>query len=30
MEAVETVDMAQLIMESHELSTLINQSREVV
>ncbi|EJL41344.1 MULTISPECIES: YlbF family regulator [Brevibacillus] len=30
MEAVETVDMAQLIMESHELSTMINQSREVV
>ncbi|MCG5249833.1 YlbF family regulator [Brevibacillus agri] len=30
MEAVETVDMAQLIMESHELSTMINQSREVL
>lgn len=29
MEALETTDMTQLIMESHELSTMINQSREV-
>lgn len=29
METIETVDMAELIMQSHDLSTMINQSREV-
>ncbi|BAH43259.1 MULTISPECIES: YlbF family regulator [Bacillales] len=29
METLEAVDMTQLIMGSHELSTMINQSREV-
>ncbi|ATF12838.1 YlbF family regulator [Brevibacillus sp. HB1.2] len=29
METLEAVDMTQLIMESHELSTMINHSREV-
>ncbi|MFF0826982.1 YlbF family regulator [Brevibacillus sp. NPDC003359] len=29
METLEAVDMTQLIMESHELSTMINQSSEV-
>ncbi|WNC17085.1 YlbF family regulator [Brevibacillus brevis] len=29
MEALETADITQLLLESHELSTMINQSREV-
>jgi cell fate (sporulation/competence/biofilm development) regulator YlbF (YheA/YmcA/DUF963 family) len=29
MQTLEAADMTQLIMESHELSTMINQSREV-
>lgn len=29
MEALETADVTQLLLESHELSTMINQSREV-
>lgn len=29
MEALKTVDMTELIIHSHELSTMINQSREV-
>jgi cell fate (sporulation/competence/biofilm development) regulator YlbF (YheA/YmcA/DUF963 family) len=29
METLETVDMAELILQSHELSTMINHSREV-